>query len=92
MIIYVIYLTQIVKVMNMKKNYSKPALVFEDFSVMDAITTGCGYPAQHAEKASCSCKIEYGGINFITFIDGNTACEVPYQAIEVGISDVIFPS
>lgn len=92
MIDYVIYCSQIVKVINLKKNYIKPALYFEDFSIMDAITTGCGYPAQHADKTSCSCDVEFGDILKI-FIDGNNACQVTYEPAEVGIpADFIFPS
>lgn len=80
------------RLMNMKKNYSKPSVYFEDFSLMDAITAGCGYPAQHANQMECSCEIEYGGMRFTIFTDGNEACDAIYQPYEVGITDVIFPS
>ena len=73
----------------MKKQYSKPALCFEDFTLMDAITVSCMVPAQHADKYTCAWYSEDFAYNVFTELVA--ACdfvEVPHEIPQ----DVVFPS
>ena len=73
----------------MKKNYSKPVLIYENFSLMDAITASCMVPAQHADEYTCAWYNEdFGNIFTLGVV---AACEWGYEPYEIG-QDVVFPS
>ena len=71
----------------MKRIYEKPALLFEDFRLMDAIAASCLVPGQHNDKDRCGFYMDTGDV---IFTNENNACEVGWTG-EVGMDDV-FPS
>lgn len=73
----------------MKKNYSKPVLIYENFSLMDAITASCMVPAQHTDKYSCAWYNEDFECSIYTQFVG--ACDFIEEAYEIP-QDVVFPS
>lgn len=73
----------------MKKQYSKPVLYFEDFTLMDAITAACMVPAQHADKYNCAWYSDDFGCNVFTELVA--ACDYIEVAHEIP-QDVVFPS
>lgn len=50
----------------MKKAYTKPEIVFEDFSLSTNIAAGCEFPSQIHAKDSCGFYFEGVGFIFIT--------------------------
>lgn len=73
----------------MKKQYSKPVLYFEDFTLMDAITAACQVTAQHADQYTCTWYNKDFGVNI--YVETLGACEfyeVPHEVPQ----DVVFPS
>lgn len=74
----------------MKREYNKPALAFESFSLMDAVAATCLVKAQHDSQTTCAWYNEDFEVNiFETSIV--SACEFDYVAVEVP-QDVVFPS
>lgn len=55
----------------MKKTYSKPEIVFEDFTISTAIAGPCGNPTGTPSKDQCG--YDMGGM--IIFVTGVTGCE-----------------
>lgn len=49
----------------MKKTYSKPDIVFEDFSLSTSIAAGCEFKANHNDG---DCGFKFGG--YLVFLDG----------------------
>lgn len=78
------------RVIVMKKTYKKPVLYFEDFTLMDAITSVCLITAQHASKYDCS----WWNEDFMLHIYETmyvSSCEI--DEIAAGVpQDVVFPS
>ncbi len=56
-------------VKNMKKQYVKPELYFEDFELSANIATGCEAPTNHTKD---QCAYSVGGEN--VFVEGVTNC------------------
>ena len=54
----------------MKKNYSKPDIVFDNFSLCSSIAVGCARPTNTPSQGACPLVI--GGRPL--FIDGVAAC------------------
>lgn len=73
----------------MRKVYKKPELFYEDFTLMDAITTSCMVPAQHADKYTCTWYNKDFGCN--VFTESLGTCEYIEVANEIP-QDVVFPS
>lgn len=74
----------------MRKEYSKPALVYEDFTLMDAVAASCLVPAQHANKYTCAWYNDDFEVNiYDTLLVSD--CEFEEIAVEVP-QDVVFPS
>lgn len=73
----------------MKKTYKKPVLFFEDFTLMDAITSVCLITAQHANKYTCSWWNDDFGLK-IYVTGAGSPCEV--DIIGEVDQDVVFPS
>jgi len=74
----------------MRKVYSRPVLVYEDFALMDAISASCLVPAQHENKYTCVWYNE----DFDAYIYDTllvSACEFEEIAVEIP-QDVVFPS
>lgn len=78
------------KVIIMRKPYQKPALMFEDFRLMDAVAASCIVPAQHDNKYSCAWYNEDFEVNIYDSLMV-AACEFDEIAVEVP-QDVVFPS
>lgn len=79
-----------VGVIAMKKTYNKPALLFESFSLMDAVAATCMVAAQHESQSTCAWYNEdFEVCIFETAVV--PACEFDYVAVEVP-QDVVFPS
>ena len=72
-----------------KKAYQKPKLLFEDFTLMDAITATCAIPAQHGDKYTCAWFDDSTQYNIFTeFVSACTVTEditdligIPQEAI-----------
>ena len=78
------------KVMNMRKEYTKPALLFEDFRLMEAIANSCALEGQHENKYTCSWwNDDFGMHIYDTLLV--SSCEIDEIAVEVP-QDVVFPS
>ena len=58
----------------MKKNYSKPEIVFESFKMTTSIATNCDYDSNHTDQNSCSVDI---GIGPMIFLSKPTCAYVP---------------
>lgn len=67
----------------MRKVYSRPVLVYEDFTLMDAITSNCGVTeGTHENGNVCTWEFEdFGVVVFNTSM--LTACDYDYSAVEV---------
>ena len=63
----------------MKKTYTKPEIMFEDFSLSTSIALACKYGAHHAEYA---CPYEDEDMMIIVFIDHSMGCQ---DLVENGI-------
>lgn len=74
----------------MKKSYKKPVLYFEDFILMEAITSSCAIGAQHDNKYTCAWWNPDFQMNIYDTMLVN-ACEIDEIAVEVP-QDVVFPS
>lgn len=74
----------------MRKEYKKPALLFEDFRLMEAIANSCIVEAQHENKYTCSWWNEDFGMNIYDTLLVRD-CEIDEIAYEVP-QDVVFPS
>lgn len=77
------------KVMNMRKEYKKPSLIYEDFRLMDAIASNCMIFGQHDSKLTCSWFSEDFDCNIFT--QGVDDCDFIYDAYEIP-EDIVFPS
>lgn len=58
----------------MKKEYEKPVVVFESFSMSTNIAAGCDSIVNTLNRGTCTVN-GTGGINI--FVDGVTDCNVP---------------
>lgn len=57
----------------MKKAYTKPQIMFEDFSLSTSIALGCEFESENnAVKGTCGYFDE--GLQDIVFVDSNTGC------------------
>ncbi len=56
----------------MKRVYSKPDIMFEDFSLSTSIAAGCEFSTNFAMD---SCGFKYGP--YVIFMDGIYGCEIP---------------
>ncbi len=59
----------------MKKTYSKPDIVFEDFSLTTSIAAGCAI--QTGTPSANMCSMDFGGMNL--FLSGIAACTDPIE-------------
>lgn len=73
----------------MRKVYSKPDLIFEDFRLMDAVAATCMVAAQHGDKYSCAWYNEDFDCNI--YVVELAACEFYEVSSEIP-QDVVFPS
>lgn len=55
----------------MKKTYAKPEIMFEDFSLSNAITAGCEKPTNLPSWNQCG--LDFSGL--MVFMTGMTGCE-----------------
>ena len=58
----------------MKKAYTKPQIMFEDFSLSTSIALGCEFESDN-NAAEGSCGYFDEGLQTTVFVDGNTGCE-----------------
>ena len=72
-----------------KKAYQKPSLLFEDFTIMDAITVTCAIPAQHGDKYTCAWFDD--SIQNNVFTEVVSACIVTEGMYDVP-QDIVFSS
>lgn len=59
----------------MKKTYTKPEIMFEDFSLSTSIAAGCEVGAHHTENA---CAYENEDFGEFIFTEGLTVCTTTY--------------
>lgn len=67
----------------MRKKYSKPDIMYEDFTPSTSIAAGCNYKAVVVEY---TCGVEYG--DDMLFTSDLNVCTLPVEAMP-GISDRI---
>ena len=60
----------------MKKNYSKPEIVFEDFSLCTNIAAGCEVKLDTPTANSCGYQPE--GLTYTIFLEGMNGCDRKY--------------
>ena len=60
----------------MKKAYTKPDIMFEDFSLSESIASGCEIILDTQARGNCGYAYE-GGFGSTLFIDDSTGCDVP---------------
>lgn len=78
------------RVIVMKKTYKKPVLFFEDFTLMEAITSSCAIGAQHENKYTCAWWNEDFGMYIYDTVQVSS-CQIDEIAYGVP-QDVVFPS
>lgn len=55
----------------MKKTYSAPEILFEDFALSSSISAGCEFKTRNQTQGSCGYPTRNGNV----FIDANTGCD-----------------
>ena len=50
----------------MKKNYSKPEIVFESFKLTTSIASNCDYNSNSGDKNTCSVDVGWGPSVFVS--------------------------
>lgn len=77
----------------MKKRYQKPALLFEDFTLMETISTNCSEGSQANHSPNSACYIEAND-NFPepVFLESNQSCEVYDVEFYENIGFIVFSS
>ena len=64
----------------MKKAYTKPEIVFEDFSLCTGIASGCEIIIDNQSSGSCGYQFEGGnGMTMFTHQAGTDVCNVPSE-------------